>query len=124
MMPSSLSSAQVLVFDLMGTCTDWHTSITLAISRLPVPANLEPSELRSLAIEWRAEFFRYILDSFARGEQSPDIDIVHHQVLNKLLTKHNVGYDVWNTAAREQLVEAWHFQQRTSTNGSRYFYAR
>ena len=122
-MLSSLSSAQVLVFDLMGTCTDWYTSITLAISRLPVPANLQPFELRSLATEWRAEFFSYILDSFARGKESPDIDIVHHEILNKMLTKHNVGYDVWSTAAREQLVKAWHFQQRTSTNGSRSLYA-
>ena len=111
-MSSLFPSAEVLVFDLMGTCTDWHTSIAFAMSKLPIPANLQASDLAGLAFEWRAGFFKYILDSFARGEESPDIDSVHRKVLDHILIKHDVGYDVWNTGERERLVKAWHSQQR------------
>ncbi|KII85904.1 hypothetical protein PLICRDRAFT_44328 [Plicaturopsis crispa FD-325 SS-3] len=105
---SCLSDVQALIFDLMGTCTDWHTSILTTMRRHPP---LPPSvDLSTLASDWRAGFFSAIFASFDAGEASPDIDIVHARVLDTILRERNIGLDVWDSAVRQDLVRAWHTQ--------------
>lgn len=65
----------------------------------------------ALAADWRAGFFRAILASFEAGEQSPNIDIVHANVLDEILALRGVGTDVWDAQVRAQLVKAWHAQR-------------
>jgi hypothetical protein len=114
-LPSFFSHVQALVFDLMGTCTDWHTSITAAMGGHPIPPPLTEADLPALASEWRAGFFRAIIASFNAGEESPDIDIVHAQVFDELLEARGVSADsVWDTKRRGGLVQAWHSQKRKS----------
>jgi hypothetical protein len=110
---SSLREIKALVFDLMGTCTDWHTSILTAMRRYPQPVPLVDSDLPALATAWRAGFFRAIFSSFDAGEESPDIDVVHAQVLDRILEARGVGKDSWNDAVRADLVQAWHNQRGT-----------
>ncbi|KAI0917170.1 hypothetical protein AcW1_007564 [Taiwanofungus camphoratus] len=106
-----LHDVKALVFDLMGTCTDWHTSILSEMRQYPVPAPLVGSDMPALAADWRAGFFRAILASFEAGEQSPNIDIVHANVLDEILALRGVGTDVWDAQVRAQLVKAWHAQR-------------
>jgi len=111
-LPPSLSGVQALIFDLMGTCTDWHTSILAAMRGHPIPPPLVDSDLPALASEWRAGFFRAIMASFKAGEESPDIDIVHARVLDELLEARGVSAaSIWDTKRRADLVQAWHNQQ-------------
>ena len=110
-MHRSLENVQVFMFDLMGTCTDWHTSITTAIKRYPLPPQLTSVDLPVLAIEWRERFFRTIFASFAAGEQSPDIDQIHTQLLDQLLEERNIDESIWSDDVRKELVRVWHDQQ-------------
>ncbi|ORY25232.1 HAD-like domain-containing protein [Naematelia encephala] len=105
-LPEALQGITSLTFDLMGTCADWLTSIINALSLAPPIAGLDHD---LLARDWRAGFFKYILDSFARGEQSPDIDIVHREVLDGLLADRGVGKE-WGEEVRATLVGGWHRQ--------------
>jgi len=114
-LPSSFSGVQALVFDLMGTCADWHTSIVSAMREHPIPPPLADSDLPALASEWRAGFFRAIIASFKAGEESPDIDIVHARLLDELLEARGVSPDSgWDSKQRVDLVHAWHKQKRES----------
>lgn len=110
-LPPSLENIQALVFDLMGTCTDWHTSILTAMRRYALPIPLADSDLPALATAWRAGFFRAIFTSFEAGEESPDIDVIHARVLDGLLEAKGVGQETWNATVRKDLVQAWHNQQ-------------
>ncbi|KAF8591338.1 haloacid dehalogenase [Ramaria rubella] len=110
-LPPSFREIQALVFDLMGTCTDWHTSILTTMRRYPLPTPLVDSDLPALASAWRAGFFETIFKSFNMGEESLDIDTVHANVLDKLLESSGVDDDIWTADVRKDLVQAWHFQQ-------------
>ncbi|PCH40090.1 haloacid dehalogenase [Wolfiporia cocos MD-104 SS10] len=105
-----LEGVQAFVFDLMGTCTDWHSSILAAMRSHLIPPPLNDSDLPALAAAWRAGFFETIFVSFAAGDQAPDIDTVHAKVLDKLLNERGVTLDVWDEEVRERLVKAWHLQ--------------
>ncbi|KZT12049.1 haloacid dehalogenase [Laetiporus sulphureus 93-53] len=109
-LPPALSGIEALVFDLMGTCTDWHTSILSAMREHPPPPPLKDADLPSLALDWRTAFFRFIFASFNAGEQAPDIDVVHARTLDELLREKGVSNEVWDTHVREKLVKAWHLQ--------------
>ena len=112
-LPSSFSQVEALLFDLMGTCANWHTSIIAAMKGHPFPPQLAESDLSALASEWRAGFFRSIMSSFNAGEESPDIDFVHARVLDELLEARGIPTDfVWDTKRRADLVQAWHNQTR------------
>ncbi|KAK4687426.1 hypothetical protein P7C73_g2694, partial [Tremellales sp. Uapishka_1] len=101
-----LSGVRALTFDLMGTCADWHSSLLRIMATLP-PIGVEHS---LLATRWRAGFFASIFESFARGEQSPDIDIVHREVLDSLLLEMGRGDVTWSEQERAKLVQGWHRQ--------------
>ncbi len=76
------------------------------------PSAQSTFDYSQLAFDWRAGFFAAIFASFQRGEQSPDIDIVHREVLDRLLLERGVGMDIWDVLVREKLVSAWHHQLR------------
>jgi hypothetical protein len=93
----------------MGTCADWHTSVCQALVSSPLVPGQDIDRSR-FAHRWRAGFFRHILDAFERGEQSPDIDIVHRLVLDHMLEDLDVGMEIWDERERRRLVKAWHKQ--------------
>jgi hypothetical protein len=106
---NALSQVRSLAFDLMGTCADWHTSVCQALVSSPLVPGQDIDRSR-FAHRWRAGFFRHILDAFERGEQSPDIDIVHRLVLDHMLEDLDVGMEIWDERERRRLVKAWHKQ--------------
>ncbi|KZT52738.1 HAD-like protein [Calocera cornea HHB12733] len=115
--PSPLAPVKALIFDLMGTCTNWHAPLlALLRSSLPLPAQLKAEDLPRLAADWRAGFFRRIQESFERGEEAQDVDAVHRLVLDGLLRERGVGDGSdgtggWGEEVRESLVRGWHVQE-------------
>ncbi|EJU00169.1 haloacid dehalogenase [Dacryopinax primogenitus] len=105
---------QALIFDLVGTCTDWHTPILDLLRSQPLPTPLQSADLPQLAADWRAGFFREILASFEGGEQAEGVDIVHRRVLDRLLQEQGVGSGDdgmgWGEDVRQKLVIGWHEQ--------------
>ncbi|KAK0223870.1 HAD-like domain-containing protein [Armillaria fumosa] len=79
---------QALVFDLMGTCADWCSSILSALYSKP-----SLTGPHSFAMYWRAGFFEEIHRRFQAGEDPEDIDITHRRVLDRLLSDRNINWD-------------------------------
>ncbi|KAH7379801.1 haloacid dehalogenase [Cadophora sp. MPI-SDFR-AT-0126] len=82
---SPVSNLKAVIFDLMGTCCDWHSSIVPALQSSPPTPLLPSSSLPNLATDWRAVFFQEIHLRFEAGLPAEDIDATHRRVLNRLL---------------------------------------
>lgn len=82
-----LGQPKAIVFDLMVTCLDWHSSVTPILGQsltevVPsrgqnVASSLEESYL---ALEWRQGFFDEIHRRFEATEPTEDIDVTHRRV--------------------------------------------
>ncbi|KAJ7291125.1 HAD-like domain-containing protein [Mycena rebaudengoi] len=106
---SAFSSARAIVFDLMGTCTDWKTPLLACLERQPLVPGLD---LAWLATAWRAGFFKEIHRRFELGETGPaeTIDVMHRKILDVLLEDAGVDSAVWGDETRQMLVQSWHSQ--------------
>jgi hypothetical protein len=101
---------KALIFDLMGTCCDWYSSIVPALLSSPNLPILPPAELFQLAKDWRAGFFDEIHKRFQAKEPAEDIDVIHRRVLDRLLDAKGVKFTLWDDTVRQRLVYQWHLQ--------------
>lgn len=101
------SNIKALVFDLMGTCCDWHSSLLPILESAP---HVQDLNLAQLAANWRAGFFEEIHRRFEAKEAPEDIDLTHRRVLDRLLSVRNITLQTWNDDVREGLVQQWHHQ--------------
>ena len=102
----------------MGTCLDWHSSITPVLHRaLQQTAQLSSSqppteaEASALALAWRSSFFSDIHARFATGAPQEDIDTTHRRLLKNLLA--SPEWEQYPSLTDEQVencVRAWHTQ--------------
>lgn len=103
-------NCKALVFDLMGTCTNWHSSILAAMEQQRPPlSTISPTHLSEFALKWRSAFFSSLHSRFAADPNAApeDIDITHRRTLDSLLARE--GLD-WPGESRKFLVQAWHSQ--------------
>ncbi|KAJ6507741.1 (S)-2-haloacid dehalogenase IVA [Mycena vitilis] len=61
---------KAVLFDFMGTCLDWHTSISNAL-----PHTIPEDRRSRFALEWRQTYFDYNAARLRAGEPPEDIDI-------------------------------------------------
>ena len=73
---------KALIFDLMGTCCDWYSSILPILGSAPPLPSLPLKALEQLAKDWRAGFFEEIEARFQAEAPAEDIDVTHRRVLN------------------------------------------
>lgn len=102
---------KALLFDLMGTCCDWKSSIQPKLASIPVlSAQLSDAEIAQLATDWRAGFFEEIHARFCAGAEPEDIDVTHRRVLDRLLAERGIGLEECGDGDRSALVRSWHWQ--------------
>ncbi|CAD6589976.1 MAG: hypothetical protein ASARMPREDX12_004096 [Alectoria sarmentosa] len=101
---------KAVVFDLMGTCVDWYSSILPALESAPSIPALPSESLPQLAADWRAGFFKEIRTRKEASQAVEDIDVTHRRVLNWLLLARGVTPAQWDDGVRNKLVGAWHEQ--------------
>ena len=102
---------QTLVFDLMGTCTDWKSTITSAMESCEaLRSSLSRAQRKDLAKAWRARFFDDIHDRFSKGLPGEHIDVTHRRILDKMLEELGLSEQVIREADRQGLVQSWHDQ--------------
>ncbi|BDD62355.1 hypothetical protein MPDQ_001871 [Monascus purpureus] len=102
---------KALLFDLMGTCCDWKSSIQPKLASIPVlSARLSDAEIVQLATDWRAGFFEEIHARFCAGAEPEDIDVTHRRVLDRLLAERGIGLEECGDGDRSALVRSWHWQ--------------
>jgi FMN phosphatase YigB (HAD superfamily) len=115
----NLKRPKAIIFDLMGTCLDWHSTIvpvlTNALQKHRGNDQSNDRDVRNdcpkLALEWRQGFFDEIHARFQAGEPSEDIDITHRRVLLRLLG--DSPWKAYDGLADEDVdgcVNAWHRQ--------------
>lgn len=111
-LPSYSPGTKAVIFDLIGTCTDWHSVILPALHAAPALPGLPPEAIDQLALDWRAGFFKELRDRFEAGQPTEDIDVTHRRVLNYLLLAKGIKpSDGWGNEVRTGLVESWHSQK-------------
>ena len=99
---------KAVVFDLIGTCVDWYSSILPALESAPSIPALPPEALPQLAADWRAGFFKETRMLREASQPIEDIDVTHRRVLNWLLLARGVTPAQWDDGVRNKLVSAWH----------------
>lgn len=106
---NSLSTAPIkaLIFDLMGTCLDWYSTVSPILKEAVSSSN--DTESRSPnALRWRHMFFNEIHSRFEAGLPPEDIDETHRRTLQALLRS---GGWTLETDKVEACVRAWHSQK-------------
>ncbi|KAK5121847.1 hypothetical protein LTR85_004722 [Meristemomyces frigidus] len=102
------SPIKAVCFDFMGTCLDWHSSITAAL-----PDQLSETERSRLALEWRQCYFDANTKRQAEGEPPEDIDITHRRVLDELLLRPEQANcnALFTPEVLDAAIAAWHTQK-------------
>lgn len=118
----ALSRPKAILFDFMGTCLDWESSIREGLQTMNPTAPILGEEASKLAIEWRHRYFAVNQERTDNGLPQVDIDVTHRKILDSLFDERGIGLDKWNESTRQQLIRKWHFQRgmlsRTDTESS------
>jgi hypothetical protein len=97
---------KALIFDLMGTCLDWHSAVSpVLLKALSIPEGEKPP---FTAIKWRHECLDGYCDSSETGFPQEDVDHTRRRTLLDLLQSHSAEMD--GGEAVEACVKAWHEQ--------------
>jgi 2-haloalkanoic acid dehalogenase type II len=106
--PKSLSNGRIkaVLFDFMGTCLDWRSSIVSAL-----PFALSDEAKSEFALEWRQAYFDSNTARLREGLAPENIDITHRRVLNEILDKHQDIKTLFTEEVKEKAIKAWHIQK-------------
>lgn len=97
---------KAVLFDFMGTCLDWHSSILSVL-----PSALSQDAKSDFALEWRQAYFDANTIRVANGEPPENIDITHQQTLLEVLDKHPDIKHLFTQDVQEKAIAAWHSQK-------------
>jgi 2-haloalkanoic acid dehalogenase type II len=103
---SSNDGIKAVLFDFMGTCLDWHSSIVAAL-----PSALLPDIKSDFVLEWRQIYFDANAARQQNGKPPEDIDITHRRTLLEVLDKYPDIKPLFTEEAQEYAVKAWHSQK-------------
>ena len=109
--PFTASNGRIkaVLFDFMGTCLDWHSSI---VTILPSPLSIDAKS--NFALEWRQAYFDANTARIRDGKAPEDIDVTHRTTLLEVLDKHPEIKPFFTDAFKEAAVKAWHLQHAWS----------
>ncbi|KAG8902939.1 hypothetical protein FRB99_003933 [Tulasnella sp. 403] len=111
--PATLRPVRALVFDLIGTCTNWHGPVTACLaahaSKVPALATRQANEWNSFAHHWRGAFFRFVSELAAR-EQMMSMREVYRVTLREVMQRFGVSEQVgegWGETVQEDLIKSF-----------------
>lgn len=97
---------KAVFFDFMGTCLDWHSSVSTSL-----PHTIPLSTASKLALEWRRRYFLENERRFRQGLSVENIDDTLARVLDVILTSQFSELESdFDEAAKRIAVAAWHSQ--------------
>jgi 2-haloacid dehalogenase len=97
---------KAVLFDFMGTCLDWHSSIVAVL-----PSALSPEAKSNFALEWRQTYFDANTARISAGEPPEDIDITHRRTLLAMLDRYPDMKPHFGEEDMKQAVAGWHAQK-------------
>ncbi|KAG9010532.1 hypothetical protein FRB90_007777 [Tulasnella sp. 427] len=118
--PAELRSVKALAFDIIGTCTDWHSVVSACLrthapgSSIPSTSSPSASDTAStvdtwasdFAHNWRSSFFNFLFDLSERQQMMSGAD-VYRITLKQTMEKFQVGEDEWSEEVINDLVKSW-----------------
>ena len=97
---------KAVFFDYMGTCLNWHSSITSAI-----PDAIPRETASRMAISWRRHYFQSNSQRVAQNLPPEDIGITLARTLETLLDEYaDQRKHFIENVAKMHMVRAWHAQ--------------
>ncbi|GKT50437.1 (S)-2-haloacid dehalogenase 4A [Colletotrichum spaethianum] len=96
---------KAVFFDFMGTCLNWHASVTESL-----PLSIPKDEASKFALEWRRRYFIEIASRYRKGLEPEDIDITFARVLDNLLEQSPEHATHFSPSVKARLIKAWHSQ--------------
>lgn len=99
---------KAVLFDFMGTCLDWHSSVVSAL-----PPSI-PEAIRSrFALEWRQMYFDANTAKIHQGLPVEDIDITHANTLEQMIQQDNYSnyQTLFTSPVKQHCIQIWHEQR-------------
>lgn len=100
---------RTVIFDFMGTCLDWHSSIIAAL-----PQDIPEQDRSSFALQWRQTYFDANTKRIADGLPTENIDVTHSKTWDQMLTKDSFANYLpllQTVGVKDRCMTAWHSQQ-------------
>jgi 2-haloacid dehalogenase len=104
--PNQKVQIKAVLFDFMGTCLDWHSTIISVL-----PSTLTAEAKANFALQWRQTYFDANTARIQNGEPPEDIETTHRRTLHELLGKHPDFKPLFTQAIQDKAVAAWHSQK-------------
>lgn len=109
-----LKDVGAFIFDVFGTVVDWRTNVVKEVTELGTKYGVGPevANWAQFAQEWRNAYMESVLSvgSGTATSASYNIDIVHRQLLDKLVAKPEWAKhtSAWTEEDKRELTLAWH----------------
>jgi len=104
-LPSTLRPVRALIFDLIGTTTDWFTPVHTALIAHASTASAPPTtDWEAFAHAWRKGFFHVVKHASQEGTFI-GLDQVYGKVLDELCEKE--GIKEWSDDVKKDLIKSW-----------------
>jgi 2-haloalkanoic acid dehalogenase type II len=100
-----MAPIKAVLFDFMGTCLDWHSSIVAAL-----PTAVPESERSTFALEWRQAYFDENIKRLREGKPVEDFDETQRRILESFLSQNQSIKHLFSTEAKDHIIAAWHHQ--------------
>lgn len=104
-MPAPQTKFKAVFFDFMGTCLDWHSSVTQSL-----PPSISQAEASKFALEWRRQYFIENDKRFRQNLQPEDIDNTLFRTLEAILSQSSHQGSYFDANTKKRMVGAWHSQ--------------
>jgi len=111
-----LKPVRGLVFDLIGTCTDWHTAVSTCLkahasqSKDPKINSRSVADWDHFAHLWRSAFFKFVSELSERDEMMDMKKVFQEtlsQVMKEMLGVDDQGGGDWDQTVRNDLLASW-----------------
>jgi len=106
-LPLALHSVRALVFDLFGTCLDWHTPLisTLSSAYPDIPSD----DWSNFGFAWRAAFLALTATEGRRGSFRPTTELYADALDDVIKNAGKIGEvaSKWTKEERETVSKAW-----------------
>ncbi|KAF9451447.1 HAD-like protein [Macrolepiota fuliginosa MF-IS2] len=110
----SLKNIDAFIFDVFGTVVDWRTSVVRELQELGKKHGFDPQSVNwgKFAQEWRMGYMQNTRRLATEGSASDsfNVDVMHRQLLDELLTKPEWSAygSLWTEEEKRQLNLVWH----------------
>ncbi|KAG8991755.1 hypothetical protein FRB94_003568 [Tulasnella sp. JGI-2019a] len=110
--PPELKAVRGLVFDLIGTCTNWHSAVSTCLkahaqrSNDPRIRSKSSQDWDHFAHLWRSAFFKLVA-KLADKDEMMDMSKVYQETLRMVMKETEIDEGDWDEKIQQDLLRSW-----------------